>query len=478
MGAARYLVSLSHELLVAAVKPQRCKPGLEKLQSRVARLREPNETLERGIIGSMGTEPLPQPFLRTDASGHLLERKVYLVWLAGPRAGERIYVNRALVVGSGEDADVVVDETTLSRRHVRLTPHAQGLEIVDLGSTNGTYVGGVRIQHAMLETESTVVLGRLRARVEVGESPARSEALLKFGPLATANAKLQALFGIAARVATGQMPVLIEGETGVGKEQLAKAIHVASRRPGPFVVVDCRSLTEQLAESELFGHVKGAFTGASANRLGLFEEAGQGTLLLDEVAQLAPSLQPRLLRALEGKTFRRVGDSHERPMTARLITTSTEPLETCVRERRLREDLYFRLAVVSLTLPPLRERLEDFEALMRQFTPAGAVEPQWPAALVCELKSFAWPGNIRQLKAFIERAFALSPAPHELSLEALRPFLQSAQEHGEPERQRVEAALAKHGGNQTLAARELGMARGTLLSRMDEFGIPRPRKGR
>jgi DNA-binding NtrC family response regulator len=422
------------------------------------------------------TEPLQRRWVKTGPDGGLLERRFWLEWVTGPRAGERHAVSSPLTVGSGEQAEICLSESTLSRQHVELSPRAEGLHVRDLGSTNGTYVGGVRLTEAVLEHDAVLVLGRVRARVLIEEARLDAESP-RFGKLATSSPSMRRLLGQAAAVAAADVPVLIEGPTGSGKELFAHELHEASLRQGaPWVVIDCRALAPSLADSELFGHVRGAFSGADTDRVGLLEQAGAGTVLLDEVGELPLELQPRLLRVLEAGRFRRVGDGHELPFRARVIATTCHHLEERVARGAFRQDLFFRLAVVQLTLPSLNERAEDLPELVQAFcAELGQPGVGFSAATLSALASRSWPGNVRQLRALVERCLTAGPRP-----ETVEPFrldaLLGARAVDDGEKRRVLEALAKHGGNQTLAAKELGMARGTLLARMDAFGIARPRK--
>jgi len=291
------------------------------------------------------------------------------------------------------------------------------------------------------------------------------------------------LFGLLTPVARSDATVVLQGETGTGKDVLAQAIHRASgRRDQPFVVVDCSALQPNLAESELFGHVKGAFTGAVDHRLGAFQEADGGTLLLDEVGELPLELQPKLLRVLEAGTAKRVGENTHRRVNVRVLAATNRDLEAEVRSRRFRADLLYRLAVVVARVPPLRERMEDLPLLIEHLTETLAPGTRWPPALLQGWAAHDWPGNIRELRNAIQRA-ALAVAAGEQP-EAFRPLGgRRVQVHvpgpaaaREAERRRIEDALAACAGNQTAAAERLGISRRTLVTRLGELGVPRPRK--
>jgi transcriptional regulator with GAF, ATPase, and Fis domain len=220
---------------------------------------------------------------------------------------------------------------------------------------------------------------------------------------------MRELFTRLARVAVTNSTVLVQGETGTGKELVANAIHQASTRSSePFVIVDCAALPESLLEAELFGHAKGAFTGAVGSRAGALESAGSGTVFLDEIGELPLSVQPKLLRAIESRTVRRIGESAYRTVDVRFICATHRDLRTMVNAGAFREDLYFRLAVVPINVPPLRDRLDDIPLLVQRFLPEGAPSVMTPE-LARELASRPWLGNVRELRNFVERALALGP---------------------------------------------------------------------
>jgi len=306
--------------------------------------------------------------------------------------------------------------------------------------------------------------------------------------------------------------LLILGETGVGKEVLAHAIHAHSRRAsGPFLGVNCATLTESLQESEMFGYEKGAFTGAHQARAGLFESANGGTVFLDEVGELAPGTQAKLLRVLEQRTVTRLGSNRERTVDVRFVAATNRDLEAESEAKRFRQDLFFRLNGISLLIPPLRERPDEIEALARLFLGMASREVERPAppalapAVLEILRQHRWPGNVRELRNAIGRAVVLCLGdvvlPEHLPpslLKAVETMARAASapppvtvsvppkpgrepqtlqsEIDEVERARILDALEQCGGNQSRAARMLGMARGTLIVRLDAFGIVRPRK--
>ena len=299
-----------------------------------------------------------------------------------------------------------------------------------------------------------------------------------------ASPALAMIAGQIGRVATTKATVLVRGESGSGKELVARAIHDSSdRRDAPFVCLNCAALTETLLESELFGHEKGAFTGATERKAGKFEAAHRGTLFLDEIGEMSPSIQAKFLRVLEGHPFERVGGSQRVQVDVRVVAATNRHLEEAVAAGDFRRDLYFRLKVVEIVVPPLRRRTEDIEPLARHFLARFAAEAGRPARDFSEealdaLQSYHWPGNIRELRNCIERAVVLSTADvidaHDLSLSHLssagdtgrgsasRPAPFSPQTLDEVERRHVMATLAAVGGNKTKAAAMLGIERSTL----------------
>ena len=286
--------------------------------------------------------------------------------------------------------------------------------------------------------------------------------------------------------AAGRVPVLIRGESGTGKERIAQAIHALSpRAAGPWVTLNCSALAEGLLESEMFGHEKGAFTDAKTMKPGLLELANGGTLFLDEIGDLALALQPKLLRALETQTFRRVGGQKEVRVDVRFVAATNRDLEAMVRTGTFREDLYYRLNVGSIDVPPLRERRADILALARHFLAEaartmGLAEPRLDGAVQPLLESYSWPGNARELRNVMERALILSGGAPILALHLPREISSRASDRGgaepglvpleEIERRHIRRVLEACGGNKTQAAKLLGITRLTLRNKVNEYG--------
>jgi two-component system response regulator HydG len=296
---------------------------------------------------------------------------------------------------------------------------------------------------------------------------------------------IQDLLDRVLRVAPTDATVLLSGESGTGKELIARALHVASRRgERPFVPVNCAAITETLLESELFGHAKGAFTGASRARRGLFEEASGGTLFIDEIGETTPGFQAKLLRALQDGEIRRVGESSPVQVDVRVIAATNQDLRRGIAEKRFREDLYYRLAVVPIRIPPLRERREDIPLLaahfLQRFVHRTGATRTITAEAVARLLEHEWPGNVRELENVIEQAAALAAGPEiratDVQIErGSAPGPESARTLAaaveDAERRAIEAALARSGGDLGKVARELGVSATTLWRKMKRLGL-------
>ncbi|APR87462.1 Response regulator of zinc sigma-54-dependent two-component system [Minicystis rosea] len=320
----------------------------------------------------------------------------------------RISATGRMVIGSAKAVDVVLADAAVSRLHAEIEPRQDGLWVRDLGSKNGTFVEGILVGAARVPDGATIRCGSTVLQVRYGmaraEVPLWSEP--RFGALVGGSAVMRELFAQIARAAASDATVLLQGETGTGKELVAEALHGASPRAGgPFVVVDCAALTESLLEAELFGHARGAFTGAASARLGAVEAANGGTVFIDEVGELSPTLQPKLLRVMESRTVRRLGETAYRKVDVRFVAATHRDLPAMVAQGAFREDLYFRLAVLPLRIPPLRERLDDLPLLMAKLAPGGALGALSLEAKR-ELQRRPWLGNVRELRNFVERALA------------------------------------------------------------------------
>jgi two-component system, NtrC family, response regulator GlrR len=308
-------------------------------------------------------------------------------------------------VGSAPGNEIEGNDATVSRIHAELEPRDGIVWVRDLGSRNGTFVSNVRVAEAEVPDGGGVVVGRTALQIERLNQPTAVDLWPshQFQQLVGRSVVMRELFARLHRIANLDTTVLLQGETGTGKEVVAEAIHLASpRAEHPFVIVDCAALPETLLEAELFGHTKGAFTGATTSRDGAFEEAEGGTILLDEIGELPPEMQPKLLRAVETHSVRRVGESTYRKVDVRIMAATNRDLRTMVNDGTFREDLYFRLAVVPLVVPTLRQRPDDIALLVQHFAGPRFASSLSPNLLV-ELASRPWPGNVRELRNFVER---------------------------------------------------------------------------
>jgi len=386
----------------------------------------------------------------------------------------RVVVDRPMVVGSATRADIVVADVTVSRLHAELEPRGDGLWVRDLESRNGTFVDALLVKAARVPPAGHIRLGSTTLTLAPQGQPTKVDLWPegKLAELVGTSTAMRELFATIVRVGASDAPVLVQGETGTGKELVAQALHECSHRAGhPFVVLDCAALPENLLESELFGHAKGAFTGASELHIGSFEAAQGGTLFLDEIGELPLTMQPRLLRVLESKTVRRVGETGHRPIDVRFIAATHRDLRTLVNGGAFREDLYFRLAVVPVTVPPLRERMEDLPALIEHFAPS--MPAQQRADLARTFAERRLEGNVRELRNLVERASLLGlasavigsddhdsvggrapPRGGELAFEG--PFHDFQRDS---EREYLRRLLLRHSGQVSEAAKEAGLNR-------------------
>lgn len=326
------------------------------------------------------------------------------------------FSQRRVSIGADLSNDIVVARRGVSRHHAELVVDAVGHRLRDLSSKNGTFVQGVRVFDAIVVPGQRILLGDtvLRVQQEDEEFEVPVSRRERFGNLLGQSPVMREVFGLLERAASTDVTVLVQGSSGTGKELVARALHDHSaRHTGPFVVFDCSAVARDLIESELFGHVRGAFTGAATARVGAFEAAQGGTLFLDELGELSLDLQPKLLRALEQREIRRVGSNEVVPVNVRIIAATHRDLRASVRAGTFREDLFFRLAVVMVRLPDLRERREDIPQLVEQFLQEIRRRTNQPALNIAyttmqKLQAHEWPGNVRELRNAVERAVALS----------------------------------------------------------------------
>jgi two-component system, NtrC family, response regulator GlrR len=393
----------------------------------------------------------------------------------GPDAGLAFSpADDTAVIGTHECADLILKDPTVSRFHCEIAVRGSALVIRDLASRNGTLVDRTSIIEAHLHTGAVLTLGRTQLRFDVAADTLKLplSTSSSFGILVGRSPVIRRVFALLEKASSTDATVLLEGDTGTGKEAAAESIHRASsRRDGPFVAIDCSAIPADLLESELFGHERGAFTGAIGVRAGAFEAAHGGTVFLDEIGELSPDLQPKLLRVLERKETKRLGTNTTSALDVRVIAATNRNLREEVNARRFRSDLYYRLAVISVRLPPLRERREDLPLLVDHLLETLGLADHAEASLLrqpkvqAELLRHDWPGNVRELRNYLERCIALreqlpfeevsAPAPStNMPLAAARE--QCVRNF---ERAYVAELLREHGDNVTAAARTAGITR-------------------
>jgi transcriptional regulator with GAF, ATPase, and Fis domain len=401
-------------------------------------------------------------------------------------------------IGKAPDNDLVLSDDTVSRHHCELLRAPDGVHVRDLESTNGTRVDGTRIREATLHAGQVLKVGE----VEISIRPTQQKLELlpsektSFGGAIAQSLSMRTIFGVLERIAPTDATVLLEGETGTGKDVLARAIWTESTRAAkPFIVVDCGAVSYSLIESELFGHERGAFTGAVAARQGAFELADNGTVFLDEIGELPLDVQPKLLRVLETKELRRVGGNKTLRTNVRVIAATKRDLTREVQAGKFREDLYFRLAVVPLTVPPLRARREDIPYLVNHMLKVSAGpgnEITVSAETMQGLMAHDWPGNVRELRNILERAVYMSQATGSRELgvalpgtgggggasegafhfEAGKSYRETrARYDADFERKYIKWLLGRHAGNVSAAAREAKMDRKHLHDMAKKHGL-------
>jgi DNA-binding NtrC family response regulator len=430
----------------------------------------------------------------TAARGHVGAAQLRVV--DGPDRGLEIDLPQiGVVIGTDRACDVALTDTFVSRRHCSIAPSPQGFTITDLGSKNGTVIDGVAVTKVVAPPGVALRIGKTLVQLmpadEVVDIPPSTRD--RFGSLYGGSIAMRQVFAILERAARSTAPVLLLGGSGSGKELMARGIHDASpRRDGPFVVFDCGASTETLIESDLFGHVKGAFTGAAGDRVGAFAAAHGGTLFLDEIGDLPVALQPKLLRMLEAGEVVPLGGRKSEKYDVRVVAATHRDVFGEVARGGFRGDLYYRLAVVEVHVPPLRQRREDIAHLVKLFLDkAGAPElaSQVGGEALDRLTRYHWPGNVRELRNVITRAVALAgpdddfqslpfvlrptaAAPEEVSFKADRPFHDAKDALvARFEREYLTDLVQRAGGNLSQAARIAGLERKFLYKVLERAGL-------
>lgn len=363
----------------------------------------------------MSETHLTQTFASTDFSSLKLIGYALTVH-ASTHERPQHFKKRLVFIGSHPDCDLCIPDGSVSRNHAKIEVDEAGYRLVDLGSKNGTYIADMRINDVYLSSGISFRCGGISIRFELGSDIVEVSISKnnQFGNMLGQSLAMREIFGLLQKVAPTPATVLVEGESGCGKELVAQAVHMHSPRANkPFVIFDCSAVSKDLIESELFGHVKGSFTGAVSDRRGAFGQADGGTLFLDEIGELALDLQPVLLRVLENQEIRPVGSDKAHKVNVRVIAATNRSLEHEVKEGTFRDDLFYRLAVIRVQIPPLRKRTEDIPLLVEHFLKIAAKnfdrsELQVSFSTIQKLKSYRWPGNVRELRNYIERAALLS----------------------------------------------------------------------
>ncbi len=434
-------------------------------------------------------------------------RKAKLAIIDGPDRGKELVMDRERVtVGRSLICDLVLADKAVSGTHCEFIADEKGFLLKDLGSTNGTKIGDLKVREIWIQKGTVVTVGQTKIRFESLKEEVEIDLSRdnKFYDLIGKSVRMREIFAVLQKVASTDLTVLIRGETGTGKELVARALHQGSSRADqPLVVQDCSAIPSNLIESTLFGHERGAFTGAQDRHRGSFEQADRGTIFLDEIGELEMSLQPKLLRVLENREIKRVGGDKVIPVNVRVVAATNRDLRQMVNDGTFREDLYYRLSVVQVELPPLRERPEDIPLLVASFL-EDFVRRSFPGEdrhftlskdAVARLSSYPWPGNIRELKNTVERGASLADS-EELGVRDLMPLWQktpavtlpggTAEQFVEQDvpfkdaKQKVldtfeaaylKALLEKHAGNITRSAQAAGLTRYHLRELAKRYGV-------
>jgi DNA-binding NtrC family response regulator len=405
------------------------------------------------------------------------------------RGRERVVnLPEALTLGKDPSCDVVLADAFVSGRHLRVERRGGRFHLRDLGSTNGTFLSGARVVEAEWIPGAAAVAGETEVVLEAGDpegaGPANFEGMISRDPA------MRSVFQMVERVAGADPPVTILGETGTGKELVARALHrLSARREAPFIPVNCSAIAESLIESELFGHEKGAFSGADRLRKGAFEEADGGTLFLDEIGELPVDLQPKLLRALEQGEVKRVGATRPFHVDVRIVAATHRDLRARVRAGKFREDLYYRLCVVPISVPPLRARRGDVRGLAEVFLARAAprgLPLAWSEEALARLESYDWPGNVRQLRNVVQRALLFRGEGLFVPADAVT--FEDTRQHGSAggdddtlfvrgltmediEREAIRLSLRRHQGKRAAVVRELQIAKSTVMKRIGQWSL-------
>jgi transcriptional regulator with AAA-type ATPase domain len=408
-----------------------------------------------------------------------------LTVIEGPDKGFSIPIDQDLLtMGTDPACDFVLTDPYISGRHSALVHKGEGYFLRDLGSTNGTFIGNTRVLEAMVQDQSEFKIGEtiLKVGYEVDRVELSPFTEHRYGGMIGRSDTMRRIFSLIEKVAPTKTTVLLEGETGTGKELAARAVHQRSHRSsGPFVAINCGAIPPELVESELFGHVRGAFSGAHADRRGVFELANGGTLFLDEISELPTMLQPKLLRVLEEGAIRKVGAESEFEIDVRIVAATNKSLKDSVEQGQFRKDLYYRLAMIKVLLPPLKNRPEDIPMLIEHFLVQEAKSlgisdaPKLREKTKACLMNHSWPGNIRELRNVIRRSLIVGGSDTELEITGLSSdradhTIVANQTLAEIEKAAILRAL-KSAPSRKQAAKNLGIAVSTLYDKIKKYNI-------
>jgi len=417
---------------------------------------------------------------------------------------------KVIKIGKKNDNDWIMDDKTVSRNHVEIETTADSFLLRDLNSTNGTFINDTRVKEAFLSPGDVITIGNTKILYQAFDEKVQMEPSKNnfFGEMVGKSKKMRQIFGILERISPTLATVIIEGETGTGKELVARAIHTNSlRKDKPFIVFDCSAIAANLIESELFGHMKGSFTGAIKDRRGAFEEANGGTIFLDEIGELTLDLQPKLLRALEQREIKRVGSTQTVNLDVRVLCATNRNLKKEVEEGRFREDLYYRLSVVKVQLPPLRERTEDIPLMIEKILTNARYNKKPDGSYYVSrveddalktMQRYQWPGNVRELNNILERAISFAENGI-LTAQGLQYIFSEASNHSDDEhtvktsvdnnlpfkeakqmvvesfeKDYLQDLLDRNKGNVSKAAREAKIDRKHLRNLLVKYGILEP----
>lgn len=430
----------------------------------------------------------------------LLPKSKLMVIEASGDTREFIVDRGTITIGGSDKCDLFIQDETVSRNHAEITKTKEGYLLRDLASTNGTFVGGLKVKEAFLAPGAIIRIGKTRIKFVPQDEQVEIYPSKKthFGQMIGKSLEMRKIFGVLEKVAPTNVTVIITGETGTGKELIARALHEHSKRSrAPFIIFDCGAVAENLIESELFGHEKGSFTGATTTRQGAFELADNGTIFLDEIGELSLELQPKLLRALETGEVKRVGADRAKRVNVRVVAATNRNLKEEVKKGHFREDLFFRLSVVEVYLPPLRKRQEDIPLLIDLFFEAAKKENAdkhvdgFTDEALKLMYEYQWPGNIRELKNAVDRAYSFCDG-HLIEMKHLPDYLQErsivTQAHPamdpdlpfkEAKEKWIESfekdylvdCLRKNNGNISKAAKQAGIDRKSVQRLLKKYGL-------